>query len=319
MRILLALALCVVPFSAPLIAATCDLIIEDKVLGRNIPARLTLPEGEGRVPLVLWSPGMGGGLEQGAVYAAAWAKAGIATLQLRHPGSDVEAYRRANAAAARETQPAQARAARARVVQEATGPRQILARMGDMAAAQARVAQGGRAGACSLTRVDAGRLGVAGHSMGAWVAQLLVGQRVVGLSVPRLPVRAALVVSGAPLVTPDPPLAASLANVRRPVMVMTGTLDGVRAGAPSEVREGAMAQRTAFWHGLPPEEKYLLVAEGADHMQLAGTRGRMPEALAARLAAVSSDFWRVHLLYDGEAAARLVAPELAPGDRYQRK
>jgi hypothetical protein len=31
--------------------------------------------------------------------------------------------------------------------------------------------------------------------MGAWVAQLLVGQRVVGLSVPRLPVRAALVVS----------------------------------------------------------------------------------------------------------------------------
>lgn len=300
-------------------AAACDLMLEDEARSRRIPARLTLPPGEGQVPLVLWSPGLGGGLGQGAIYARAWAAAGIATMQLQHPGSDAMAYRQADAAAKAAPDPGRARAARARILREAAGPAQLGARLADVALAHARLAKGGREDGCALDRVDASRLGVAGHSMGGWVAQLLAGQRLVGLDIPRLPVRAALVVSGAPLVEGERALAASLAMVRVPVLAVTGTLDGISDKATPDAQAAAMARRTAYWQALPAGDKQLLVAMGATHMHLAGTSGAMPEPMAARLGALSADFWRATLLQDPAAKARLATPLLSDGDSFRQK
>jgi predicted dienelactone hydrolase len=305
-------------------AEACDTSLFDGERGRTIPIRITLPPGTARVPVIFYSPGLGGGRAQGSVWAAAWAKAGFATVQFQHPGSDAEVYREAEAAAARQPDPAKARAARAGRIRLGTSGAQIAARLADFAAVHAVLsAPGGRAGGCRTARIDPLQLGVAGHSMGAWVAQIYAGQQLPGL-VPRpLPVRAALAISGSALV-PGAGLAESVRPVRKPFMLVTGTRDGVDAAAPPEAQAKALAERTALWAPLPPGGKMLLVADGATHMQLAGTPGETPAALAASVGALTSRFWLAALKSPAVAwpAAEALPAELrsgGPGDRFEQK
>lgn len=159
-------------------AATCDAVLRDPQRSRSIPVRLTMPDNasnsaQAPIPLILWSPGLGGGLAQGSLYAQAWAKAGLATLQFSHPGSDAQVYKeaeaRARAAEAAESSPQAApqaaRAARAARVREATSMAQVNARLADLAFAASRLPFG--LGRCSTQSIDQSRLGIAGHSMGA--------------------------------------------------------------------------------------------------------------------------------------------------------
>lgn len=82
---------------------------------------------------------------------------------------------------------------------------------------------------------------------------------------------------------------------------------------------------------LPPGRKAQLVLENADHMTFAGNASLRGESLArhaparalqaqhhALLAAITTDWWRAHLLGDAQARGRLAQPaDLAPGDRWQ--
>ncbi|WP_439534542.1 alpha/beta hydrolase family protein [Polymorphobacter sp.] len=295
-------------------AHACDVLIEDGARGRTIPVRITLPGGRGPVPVVFYTPGLGGMLAQGSVWAGAWARAGVATVQFQHPGSDVTVYREAIAAAAAQPDPVKARAVRAARIRAGTSAEQIDARLADLAHVHAVLAAGGRVGRCNTARLDTSRLGIAGHSMGAWVAQLVAGQRLPGLAVPPLPVRGALAISGSPLVSPAPALADSARPVRMPMMLVTGSLDGVSEKASPEAQARALAERTALWPALPPGDKSLFVAAGATHMQLAGTPRETPAALARSVGALTAGFWSSTF-----GLAPPPPPPLAPGDRYDRK
>jgi predicted dienelactone hydrolase len=154
-------------------------------------------------------------------------------------------------------------------------------------------------------RIDAKRIGVGGHSFGAYTAMATGGARVTidpatgpqDLSDPR--VRAVLAMS------PQGPgqmglTESSWNSFGLPLMCLTGTLD-----------RGALGQDYAWRrHAIdssPPGGKYFVVLEGADHFSFVG-RG-LPGAgrreIFGRVEQVTAAYWDAHLKSDDRAAAWL--------------
>ena len=239
-------------------APVCDAVWHDAARDRDVPVRISLPAGTVRVPLVVWSPGLGGDVGSGGVWARAWVSAGLAVVRMQHKGSDGAVYR--GAATPEER--------RARVV-AAAAPDQLLARVGDARFVLSEIGRRPREGGCDLRRIDSRRTAIAGHSMGAWVAQAIAGQRFDGE--PRLRdlrFRAALALSPT-----APPGSDAFARVTVPFLSITGTRDGIAANATPEQAAAALALRSAAWRSMPADgSKCLLVLGGAEHMMLAGNR-----------------------------------------------
>ncbi|WP_408015014.1 alpha/beta hydrolase family protein, partial [Sandarakinorhabdus rubra] len=174
--------------------------------------------------------------------AAGWAAAGIAVIQLEHPGSDAAVY--AGATSAEE------RLARVRA---AATPAQLVARAGDVGFVADELARRSREGACDLSRINPDRLGLAGHSMGAWTVQAIAGQRFgpdrAGAPPPLVDRRFRAFIAMSPSATSP----AGFADVHRPLLAITGTRDGVSADADAVAVARALAQRTALFAALPAD------------------------------------------------------------------
>jgi len=306
------------PLAGP---AVCDAIWHDAARGRDLPVRIRLPAGSARVPVVLFSPGLGGGFTGGTLWASAWASRGLAVVHLEHPGSDAAVYRGASGPEDR----------RARVRAAATGE-QLQARVGDVGFVLDELARRTKEGACDLTRIDLARAGIAGHSMGAWTVQGIAGQRYFnGASLIDRRLRAAIAFSPSTLSTGN--LAEAFDGISIPFLSITGTLDGAplsAAGARTTTGASVLAeaQRTGPFTGMAPGSKYLLVFKDGDHMVFAGNARRAqarPDAhIQAVTQAATTAFWGATLLADKRDAAFLKSPsglhaQLVQGDRLEEK
>jgi predicted dienelactone hydrolase len=291
----------------PVRAATCDAVWRDGPRGRDVPVRIDLPAGSGAVPAVIWSPGLGGTRSNAGRWVAAWRAAGIAVIRLEHPGSDASVYR--TPATPEE------RAARVRA---GIAPDQIMARIADVGFVADELARRPREGACDLARIDTDRLALAGHSMGAWVVQAMAGESPVLID-RRFRAFVAMSTTG----PSDAAMARrQFAGIGRPLLVITGSEDGVPAAAPAEIAAEQRGRRISLFTGAPADgRKALLVIEGAGHMVFAGDTRRVAAetAMQARVAAVTSLWWRRWLLGDERAERGLDRPALAPADHWQRK
>ncbi len=295
-------------------SVVCDASWRDEARNRDVPVRVRMPEGAGKVPLVVYSHGLGSDVNGGTLWAQAWAARGIAVIHVQHPGSDIAVYRDAPTPA---EVPARVRAA--------ATPEQLLARVGDVRFVLNEVARRPKEGACDLSRVDPDRIGFAGHSMGAWTAQALAGERWPGdVTLADRRIRAAIALSpSAPFVT-DP--AEAFGKIGMPFLSITGTEDGAGPGAPAEQRAAAEVQRTTPYRAMPPGGKMLLVFAGADHMVFSGIAKRAerpvdPHVKAVTIAATTA-FWGANLLKDPKDAAFLangLSKQLASGDRLETK
>jgi hypothetical protein len=114
----------------------------------------------------------------------------------------------------------------------------------------------------------------------------------------------------------------------RPLLSITGTRDQdvLANGATPE-------RRMAVYVALPAGGKAHLVLQDAGHMTFAGQTGRTVEIVPrdqgtrdlqavhhASVTSITTDWWRVTLLDDAAARARLVTPQgLRPGDVRQQK
>lgn len=294
----------------------------DPARDRALPLRLRWPAGEGPCGLVLYSHGLGGSRLGGAAWAEAWQAAGLAVLQIQHPGSDSTIWQGGLAAARRGASAEQ-------YLQRIADARFVLDELLRRHAAD---------GAWQRLRPEA--IGFAGHSFGARLTQALAGERP-----PRAPRGAAERIADARLrafiaFSPgfsardgfdDGALRERFGAITRPFLCVTGTQDDAMI-----VGDADNAARRAVYRGLPAGHKAELVLEGADHMSFGGGTGaperpgglrllrRAPGApeLEARhrriVAALSSHWWRAQLLDDADAMARLRAPAgLAPGDLWQ--
>ena len=285
MRILSRLLLTLIAAPAAAHAATpitlCEATWLDPARDRPVPVRIRMPGGSGKVAVILFSHGLGGSLDAGAIWAHAWAEAGFAVVNLQHAGSDSAIFGRPD-------------------FRVALGFQQLIARARDIHFAIDELGRKVVEGECDLSRIDHSRIGVAGHSFGAQTVQAIAGQsfafeaeRPLG----DLRVRAAIGLS------PSPPLVGSpeeaFATIRIPFLSITGTEDAV----PSVIPITAIQRQEPF-RLMPPGDKYLLVMAGGTHEMFAGQmastllNGEPTPHIRNTVIATSTAFWRSTL--DGD-------------------
>lgn len=300
-------------------ATTVDETWTDSARQRELPVRLRWPDPAlhtGPRPVLLFSHGLGGTREGGAVWGQAWAAAGFVVVHLQHAGSDLEALRSATT-----------RFADRRALRTLAGPAQLLARLRDVGFALEEIGRRHRAGQDHWGSVRPGQAGLAGHSFGAHTTLGMAGQHYPqfdGVNEPRLASFIAL--SPALPVLGDAQQA--FERLTRPLLSITGTRDADVVGTGA-----TPARRRAVFDALPPGGKAQLVLQDADHMTLGGQNGRAAEIVPresitrelqaghhALVAAITTDWWRATLLNDADARQRLVAPQgLRAGDVWQQK
>jgi dienelactone hydrolase len=300
--------------AAPALAApaVCDAVWRDGPRGRDVPVRINLPDGKGKGPAVIWSPGLGGTRGNASRWVAAWTAAGIAVIRLEHPGSDAAVYRGPATPQEREAK-----------VRAGIAPEQLIARIGDVGFVADELARRPHEGACDLSRIDSDHLALGGFSMGAWVVQAMAGQRPDGEQAPLIDRRFRAFVAMSSSGPADAAMAKTqFGGIGRPLLVITSTADGVPANASADFAADQRARRLSLFIGAPADSrKALLQLDGGDHLLFAGDTRKAPDDLARqdRVARVTTLWWRQWLLGDAKAEKALARPALGKADQWVRK
>jgi dienelactone hydrolase len=282
----------------PFAAHTVDETWTDAARQRGVPVRVRLPETSERVPVILFSHGLGGSIAGGAEWGEQWASHGLAVVHVQHPGSDESLWK---------GKPAGERWAGLRSGADLT---QFLARIADIRFVVDELA---RRPIAPRLRLD--RLGMSGHSFGAITTLYLGGQKpAVPTSVELVEPRFAAFLAFSPQAAGADPID-GFTGFTRPALLVTGTLDG----RPYPGYGATPAQRLIPFESMPGSgNKFLLVVDQADHLFFNGTRGLRDflaigregidfGAIEARgyalVKAVSTAYWRAYLRND-EVAGR---------------
>jgi predicted dienelactone hydrolase len=256
-----------------------------------VQARLYVPRDAKRVPLVVFSHGLGGSRFGYSHLGRHWASHGFASLHLQHAGSD------------RSVWSSQGFAVLTALRAAATADNAI-ARVKDVSFAIDRTL----AEPALAEAIDAQRIGIAGHSFGANTALLAAGARfredgkVLSFADPR--VRAAIVLSAPSLpAEQDPSFVYS--GILVPTLHLTGTLDATPIPGLSTTPE----ERRVPFDSMATGPRYLGIFEGGRHSMFNDwSRDGTTEAIRSSARALTLAFWRSVFERDAGASAVLEAP-----------
>lgn len=265
------------------VAHPIDLTIEAQ--DGAIPLRIILPKAAAPAPVILFSHGLGGTNKGYSYLGQAWAARGYAVVFLQHPGSDDEVWRGSK-------DPMSS-------LRKAANPSNFMQRLRDVRLAIDQLATWtSQIGHPLFSKLDLSRLGMSGHSFGALTTQAVGGQTLpwVGTRFTDPRIKAAVCLS------PSAPrrrnLAKDFSTVKIPWLLITGTNDISSIGSQN------LSTRLAVFESLPPEGKYELVLNGADHMAF----GDFPVPRSSAnpnhhkaISAISSAFWDAFLLDNKDA------------------
>jgi predicted dienelactone hydrolase len=223
----------------------------DEARSRAVPVRLYLPESRaGRVPLVVFSHGLGGSRRGYSYLGTHLARQGWASLHVQHVGSD------------RRVWSGSAWALPARL-QGAAQEGEAIDRVMDLRFALDRMMEANGSGDWAL-KVDPSRIVAAGHSYGANSALLMAGaqvergERLVDLRDPRV---AAAILLSAPPFHGEKDMAPILRPITVPTLHITATDDDIRIpGYASSVQD-----RVAVFEATGSPTKVLAVFRGGSH------------------------------------------------------
>lgn len=288
----------------------------DAARDRDVPVKIYYPVGTAAsfdpFPVIVFSHGLGGSREGYAYLGEYWAAHGYVSVHVQHAGSDDAVWRE------EKRKLAALRALRG----AASDPEAINARPLDVRFVIDRLtALASDKGFELHGRLDLARVGMAGHSFGAFTTMAVAGRAYSqGGTVtakwgdPR--VKAAVAMSTpAPARRGNEPSGAGYEAVRIPVFHLTGTEDTDPAGGATDP-----AQRRIPYDHTTAAPAWLLTLDGGDHMVFGGPmqgdgrgerkkakrtdRGRDPE-FHTLIQKATTAFWDAHLKDDPKARAWL--------------
>ena len=291
-----------------------DLIDPDR--GRTIATRAYYPAKPGRYPVIVFSHGFGGSLVLFGNTGKVWASHGYVVLHPTHadclammdpkvPTADAEVMRRFRAA--RGAVDKETMAAFVKVLDD---PFFIDSRLRDVGfLVNALKIPGTGLDPALLERADTARLGMSGHSFGAYTTIVLAGSKLVPPPVAPIPNNFAGYLSmsgqgpGRMWLTDD-----SFKTIVKPFMATTGTRDFGAAGETPP-------WRLKPYELSPPGRKYAAVVEGVRHSDFDPAPG--DPAMGARGATLRKyqlQFWDSVLKSDRTARTALATEAEASKD-----
>ena len=245
-------------FSATLHAApqVLDIDWKDSARERTLPLKIRVPDGETRVPLVIFSHGLGGSREGGKAWGEHWSANGYLVVHVQHPGSDESLWKGPGAGAPKQ-----------RMARGAT-PEQLLGRVDDVRFVIDELTrlQARSEAPTWAKRVDLSRIAMTGHSFGARTTMALAGERFPGPIKSVADARITAFIAFSPAVQgmkrtwPE-----RYGSMTKPFLSVTGTIDGDVMGTGSNPKN-----RAAVFDAQNAGDKYRVILVDGDHSVFAG-------------------------------------------------
>lgn len=273
----------------------------DEARHRDVPVKVYYDDAAaGPRAVIVFSHGLGGSRENYAYLGEHWAEQGFVSVHLQHEGSDDAVWRDARPwLRMREMKRA------------AADPQNAKDRPADVGFAIDQIEALNRDEKSPLHgRLDLEKVGVAGHSFGAYTAMAVAGQTLgagsgKGVRVADPRVKAAVSMSApAPRRKDAASLDAAYASIRVPVYHLTGTEDDSPIGETT-----AEERRIGFDH-TTNARAYLLTLAGGDHGAFGDGRRRgrdssNDERFHELILESTTAFWKATLYGDAAAQAWL--------------
>ena len=271
-------------------ARMADLTLQDDKRGKEIECRVHFPTAGDKLPLIIFSHGFGADRTAFTPIAGHWASHGYVVV---HP-SHLDGFGKSKGKGA--ALPAGGLPALMK-----NAALKIEDRVGDVAFLFGSLEQLTAKLPALRGRVDLTRIGVGGHSLGAYTTMLMGGvtadigdQKARSAKDDR--VRCILPISAQG--TGQQGLTeASWVNLKLPMMTITGSLDKGAGG------QGPDWKKEPFKFS-PAGGKYLVFIEGANHVSFGGTGSRDP-GIADAVRTSTLTFWNAYLKDDAAAEASL--------------
>lgn len=277
---------------------------------KTLAYKVSFPATGGPCPVIVFSHGFGGTKDAFASAARHWASHGYVVIHPTH----ADGLGRQGAPPAGDDEPP-AGQRRDRLLKGLNDPARIAARVADIVLVIDSLHELPEAIPALAGRLDPKRIGVGGHSFGAYTAMLIGGVTVDlggerGKSFRDGRVRCILPISaqgpGQQGLTNE-----SWAGLTIPMMTITGTRDRGAGGQTAEWKQEP-------YRLSPPGDKYLVVIDGANHFSFGGRLGARAAGVTDAVNVLSTHFWDAHLK-DSRAAREYLQsgrPAQDSGGRY---
>jgi dienelactone hydrolase len=252
-------ALSLVAFAVSAAPQVIDIELKDTSRERAIPVKVRIPDGAEKVPLIIFSHGLGGSRDGGQAWGEHWSANGYLVVHVQHPGSDQDVWKTPGEGAPK-----------ARLRAAAT-PEQLIGRVDDVRFVIAEIERQQTSGAKNwMGRADLSRVAMTGHSFGAHTTMAIAGQRYPGpvKTLEDVRVKAFIALSpnasGLPRTYPE-----RYGSMKAPFLSITGTRDGDVFAANPYAKSAAEKRKAVFDH-QPPGNAYLFVLNDGDHIVFNG-------------------------------------------------
>ena len=287
----------------PHAVATAVFEWHDSSRHRDVPVKIYYPKvGDGPFPVIIFSHGLGGSRDGYEYLGRHWASHGYVSVHPTHIGSDSAILKREG-----------------RLMdimsEAASDPSNAIARPRDIAFVIDQLVEANANMRRLQGRLALDRIGVAGHSFGAYTALASAGQSLVGPNGREGPladtrIRAAIAMSTPARRRDSAVLDRMYGSIAVPCFHMTGTRDSSPIGDTK-----AEDRRLPFDH-MTAADNYLLTLNGGNHMVFSGIPaklggGERDDRFHELILMSSTAFWDAYLKADAKAKAWLAGGAFA--------
>ncbi len=265
---------------------------KDVKRSRLIPAKIYYPQnGAGPFPVIIFSHGLGSSRNGYEYLGRYWAECGYVSVHIQHLGSDTGVWKKANPRAAM-------RAA-------ASDIRNAINRPLDVSFALDQLAMLNEQDGPFRGQLDLEKIGVAGHSFGAYTALAVAGQEfgpnITGFADARIKA----VIAMSPPVPRQIDMERSFSKIKIPVMHMTGTKDLSRIG------ETTAKDRRVPFDNIKGVPQFLITLKGGTHLVFTGQSrligfSQTDEVFQSLIVRSSVIFWNAYLKKNSRSKEWLV-------------